>query len=45
MIAGIEFPAAVAFPGNESFGSWAFTYRTVEAATVKFLELQQKEAA
>jgi hypothetical protein len=41
-IAGIEFPASVAFPSNENFGSWAFTYRTLASAERKFRALNAK---
>jgi rubrerythrin len=41
-IAGIAFPASVAFPSNESFGSWAFTYPTLASAERKFRALSAK---
>lgn len=34
-IAGIEFPASVAYPSNEAFGNWAWTYRTLENAEAR----------
>lgn len=33
---------AEAFPGNEAFGDWAFSYRTLEAATRHFEYLEGK---
>jgi hypothetical protein len=37
---GKAIEAAVAFPGNEAFGTWAWSYRTFAAAYKKYEELQ-----
>ena len=34
-----NYPAAEKFPGNESFGDWAFAYCSKDAALAKFNEL------
>jgi hypothetical protein len=36
----IEYPAAVAFPVNESFGVWAWTYSDLRRALAKLRELE-----
>lgn len=38
---GKTFPAKEQFPHNEAFGKWAWTYRNLEDAEKKFLELEQ----
>jgi len=37
---GKNFPAREAFPNNEAFGDWAWTYRSLEGAIIKFEELE-----
>lgn len=39
---GKTFPAKFRFPGNEDFGKWAWSYRSLELAENKFNELEHK---
>jgi hypothetical protein len=36
---GKEFPATEYYPANKDWGTYGFTYRTIEAALAKFVEL------
>ena len=38
---GKWYPARERFPGSEAFGKWAWSYSTMEAAQVKFEELER----
>lgn len=37
---GQTFPAKEQFPHNEAFGKWAWTFRNLEDAEQKFMELE-----
>src|SRR6266404_3390430 len=39
---GHEFPAAEYYPRSEDWGTYGFTYRTIEGALAKFAELTGK---
>jgi hypothetical protein len=41
---GQELPASFWFPPDEAFGVWAWSHRTLEGATRKFLELEGKDS-
>jgi hypothetical protein len=40
---GKEFPATEYYPANEDWGTYGFTYRAIEDAERKFVELSGKE--
>jgi len=42
-IKGYFYPAKERFPGNEDFGKWAWTCRTLERAMERFNELERME--
>lgn len=40
---GKVIPERIAFPGNEDFGDWAWTFKSKEKAMQKFRELEAVE--
>jgi hypothetical protein len=41
-VQGKTFPKEEVFPNNEAFGDWAWSYRTLTKAKVKFYQLEAK---
>jgi len=40
---GVNLPERQAFPGNEDFGKWAWSYREYKDAMKKFNELENEQ--
>lgn len=43
IVFGVSLPEREKFPGNEDFGKWAWTYRTLERAMIRFDKLEIDE--
>lgn len=43
IVFGNPLPEREKFPGNEDFGKWAWTYRTLDEAKVKFYNLEESD--